>query len=486
MAETDDDVPELEDAWVVDNSLRECPLSIAYIASIRDFDHKSSTRHINDLPPEILTKILQYSPIQFHSAPFSYDASRYILRMVSPTWNSLVEAEPALWSHIYIGQHTVIRKLALWIQRAGSMPISLAFQLSEPLNGPTVFVDPSPYRSKWLNLLATVSPIMAQCVHVSIQAHNPQTTRFLLAFLSILDASAVCHIDLRLFPYGMHVLRHVDNTDGIFTVPLLFANNTPSLQYLAIYGFFTTWGASPILTNLTTLRLQHLYDEYSPTVDELFTVLGAAPRLETLYLLDVGCIGYDNYTVDPPPMASLVVLYFSGYDEICSCLFSIMPLPTVTTLQLQLDGGRSLQVFLAHCGELCRQVTILVMDISLGSVQVLIDIFQAFPNVEHLDARAMAPYFTVALHSIVAHWTSLCPALGTILVDEYVEPFLLHLIHSRANDGLFGRRPLHIISPTGFDTDNNPTIPYTSTFKDGLVVYNSSVTTLSDGFAPEF
>ncbi|KAJ7756680.1 hypothetical protein B0H16DRAFT_1458129 [Mycena metata] len=42
MDDSDDDVPPLEDAWTVDNSLTDCPLGDAYLAAIKAFNLEGS------------------------------------------------------------------------------------------------------------------------------------------------------------------------------------------------------------------------------------------------------------------------------------------------------------------------------------------------------------------------------------------------------------------------------------------------------------
>ncbi|KAJ7714289.1 hypothetical protein B0H16DRAFT_1742763 [Mycena metata] len=397
MTDSDNDVPPLEYAWVLDNCLTRSYLSDAYLDALLAFDYKLSKVHITDLPSEIITNILKLSPVTFACAPHFYEGTRHVIRMVSPYWNTLVKKEPALWSQIYVRQRTVVGKLALWIQRAGRVPISFAFHLSEPFVGPTVLLDPSHYRRKWLDLVATIAPTMARCARVSIQTHNPHTTRFLIAILNTLDASAVERIDLRLCPYSMSLLRRVGSPDSMFALPPLFMDNVPRLRYLTFRAFFTAWGASPILSNLTTLRLDELYDQYSPTVEEIFVVLGAAPRLETLFFLDVACIGFETFTLDPPVMAFLDTLHFAGTDDACSCLLSLISMPAITHLHLRLDSSLCLQVFLAHCTTLCGHITMLSLDVPMDTIRALVNIFEAFPRLELLDARDMTAYFTVGI-----------------------------------------------------------------------------------------
>ncbi|KAJ7781435.1 hypothetical protein B0H16DRAFT_1710638 [Mycena metata] len=477
MADSDDDVPALEYAWILE-SLSDCPLSIGYLDAIRGFNFNRSVRHINDLPTELMANILKLAPVHFPSAPYSYEGSRHVLRMVSPYWNGIIEAEPAFWSQIYVGNRTVVGKLALWIRRARSAPISFAFHLEEPLHGPSVMLDRPSYRTKWLDLVATVFPAMAQCVRVSVRAHNPTTTRFILLCLNSLDASAVERIDLHLCPYGLRIQRHVEPNDPIFGLPPLFLDNVPRLRCLTFNGFFTTWGASPNLSNVTTLRLDELDEEFAPTVDEIFAVLSAAPRLETLFFLDVGCVGFETYTLEPPVMVFLDILHFSGRDDACSCLLSLVSMPAITTLYLQLHEELCVRVFVAHCAVMCGRVTTLSVDFPLATVRTVLDVFEAFPRLEYLDARDMNAYFALALHSVVSHWASICPALSKIVIDEYMEPHLLHHIHSRCNAGLFGKRPLQIISLAELDDNDAPRITCTSTFQDGVVVYDNSAPVL--------
>ncbi|KAJ7732519.1 hypothetical protein B0H16DRAFT_1732720 [Mycena metata] len=471
MDDSDDDVPPLEDAWTVDNSLTDCPLGDAYLAAIKAFNLEGSSRHINDLPTELIANILKLAPVFFHTSPPSYEGSRHVLRMVSPLWNTVVEAEPSLWSQIYVGQHTPIRKLDRWIERARSVPLSFAFYLAEPSNGPTLLEESSHYRPKWNRLMDAIRPTMARCTRVSIQANNPPSTGFILAMLNSVDALAVERIDLRLCPYTMHVQRRIDLVDPlhqIFAVPPLFSSNTPHLRHLTFRGFFTTWDVSSILSNVTNLHLEDLQEQFTPTVDEIFAVLGAASRLVTLFFLDVMCVGFDIYTREPPVMAFLEVLHFAGSDSSCSCLLSLVSMPAITTLHLQLHGDRSIQLFLQHCDALCGRVTKLSIDIYLGAIQTLVDIFEAFLRLEFLDARGMHAYFSIALHSIASHWVSLCPALSTILIDEYMEPPLLQLILSRSNTGLFGKRPMRIVSLVEFDNAGERTIPCTATVENGV------------------
>jgi hypothetical protein len=134
----------------------------------------------------------------------------------------------------------------------------------------------------------------------------------MMRYLNCLEGRAIKVIHLDLEPYPMSAQRLTPPVNQNHIMPELFAGQTPSLTYLAFHSMFVKWGSMSALSNLTTFLLEHLYEEFSPTVDEIFAFFHATLRLTTLLLANVECWGFDIYTLEPPLLSALTHLYFQG------------------------------------------------------------------------------------------------------------------------------------------------------------------------------
>ncbi|KAG8942261.1 hypothetical protein FRC03_003463 [Tulasnella sp. 419] len=193
------------------------------------------------------------------------------LRLVCPHWNHIIENTPALWIHIIIGDG---RKRSLPPFRAWtSQSVSL-------LKNATLHIE-----IEYLHVKAkSYGEIMNAMENILL----PVLNRWGTCRLSYATSCIEHHVELfnRAAPRLKSFVVEPDPDtpeDEVLPITRLFDNHAPQLHTLSIPTLALSWD-SPILTNLTHLRILAWDGERMPTEDQYYKILNSNPGLTLLWI----------------------------------------------------------------------------------------------------------------------------------------------------------------------------------------------------------
>ncbi|KAJ6458610.1 hypothetical protein DFH09DRAFT_1349209 [Mycena vulgaris] len=462
-------------------------LTAAYIMRISTFDCQTSTRHINDLPMEILANILLHVLPCFFYLPQFLAHDRWVVSCVCRSFRNTI-ADPRFWSTIYIDERTRPNALVRSLDRSQAADLHFCFKMLDTSSPdlPSFFIPPlddptnnDVMKLHWLAMLGFVEPCMSRCRSLSISTAQITGTVFLLRVASGLDGRSIRSILLSLRPPSMDLQRSALATTNDATrptIPDLLGGALPSLTNLAVYRGLPLWAPSAVYSSLTTLRLEGLTNEFSPRVDELFDIFTTTHRLTHLYFINVLVEGFDDFVLEPPQLHHLTHLSFTSCTDSSSCFLSLILVPTLRTLRLEFMGDSDVWSFLDHCGAFLANVTEVSLKIELDTMAPFVQLLRCLPNIRYLDTRIMTSPFYLYMQAAMMHWSGLCPLLEVVLTNDYIEHAILLGMLSRSSSTHFGKN-LRIVSPTWKVGNVVDTMPHDSTMILPGVVYSKPCVT---------
>ncbi|KAJ7710372.1 hypothetical protein B0H17DRAFT_1190124 [Mycena rosella] len=468
-------------------------LHVAYLAFLRSYSPDATRRGFNDLPLDVSSYILLLVPPSFFYLPQFYDHDRRVLCMVSHGFHNIVHGDGRFWSSIYVDERTAANDLVDWGTRSGSHDLVMEFRMlpnmhldfpvrlnpaRNPVRSLLRWDDFSTLKAHWDALMAVGVPLVRRCTNLTLTAFDTPSTANLLRYSRTMHPVFVRHLYLALAPLPLVDQRiHLAQPDMVPDIPDVFEAAMPStLTYLWMDTYMLLWGASPLYTSLTTLRIDTLVGLYSPTVDELLLVFQTASRLTHIHFCNVAVSGFDAFELAPPTLGFLTHLNYAGDTHSCSWFISLLHLPALTTVRLDFWSDSDLLSFVYNCAPMLRVVQDCTLGFRLTRTYPLARLLQLMPALRRLDTRIMSDSnFHLWLHPIIMHWRGLCPVLELILTKDFIEPRILHAMLRMAHEAPFGNA-LNIVSAFDKDALGDRTLPYDSHFlfihpPDGMGVF---------------
>ncbi|KAJ7429599.1 hypothetical protein B0H11DRAFT_1944502 [Mycena galericulata] len=452
-------------------------LSLAYVNKIAKFKAKLSPIHINDLPYELIGSCLRWAPGPFLLDPEKYNGQLENLRQVCILWRDIVTGDPALWTHMHIDEKTSFSALGNWLNRSGSLPLTFNIKMdkmesSVEENGtvaPITHILSAGRSNRWHVKAIILLPFMHRCRRLILHAKDGATSHLLVALFNKMDCSSLEVLDFALSPYSVDTQRDATEAEPLLLVPTF--ENAPAIKSLSLDDTFVLWGGASIYSNLTHLHLEDLWGDSSPYADDLYELFTAAVQLTHLHFNRVDVAGIELFMRDFPVLEHLTHLSYACSDS-GSCFLSTVSMPALSVLYLDGEDGPLVHGFLDHCDRLIKPVKHLILDITVDTVDTLVDLLMYVPNVERVDAKECDAFLTMCIHAVIMHWLPLCPCLQLLILGTVVDPVMLTAMLRQANVAGFGTE-LEIHSPAGSDSDNLPTILYSH-----ILVNNNLVSTL--------
>ncbi|THU87968.1 hypothetical protein K435DRAFT_324107 [Dendrothele bispora CBS 962.96] len=284
-----------------------------YEDAIRELrSHRNSLAPISQLPPEMLSKIF--------------------MLCVTPNENQAAISPRYRWSWIKVShicrhwRYVALECRCLWSCPDFSKPAWIPEMLKRSRMAPITIrvTDESPLGIRTMNAVNTalehlsrVEELTLSTLQISIQKVLPAMNRSAPRLHTLcLSASDPAHWA------SPAVVLQKDFMKG----------DTPSLTHLELKDFHLPWN-SPLLTNLTCLKLFQSDSSSSPTLEEFVETLSRMPGLETLELKNV----LPTETVSSSQeviLSHLRNIRLEGKVEACAGALNHITFPSTTTILL--------------------------------------------------------------------------------------------------------------------------------------------------------
>ncbi|KAK6974077.1 hypothetical protein R3P38DRAFT_2812263 [Favolaschia claudopus] len=403
-------------------------------------------RGINSLPLELLSKILLLVPDRFEDVPNTWRFSCVLLGFVCMAWMEIVEHDPHFFCCLYIDMNISLSVLARCRERSGTTPLHITIIFPVPDS------DTVSSTRAWRSFNFRQQRMLDVSLSSSGAGHRqPQFAQ--ACFHALLNdvgrsSGTVVGLYCRLHgSLGISVLRAIRRCP-------------PRLSQMHIRYQGILWSNLLFMATLTRLTIDSFFD-INPTLDFIYGMLDAAPRLQFLRLRLLTVADLEDSDKVAPSLAYLTEIEVAADSESGSCLLSLLGLPSLRVLRFKVEDEEDCAIdgLLGHCWKIGPQISRLGLQVSLPSVQLFLDCFAVFPNVETFDARGANIGFGVYLHTVVSHWAGRWPCLREVFLDDYLEDdILLALLRGLAGTaGSLGR--ITVISPREKDVYGNFGVP---------------------------
>ncbi|KAJ7202997.1 hypothetical protein C8J57DRAFT_1259888 [Mycena rebaudengoi] len=379
---------------------------------------------IHALPPELISVILRTAIGEFDDAPHCYAPAR-------------TELCTRLRAH-----HNP------YISSAKTLPPASAANVG------TMY-------PRWNKILAEIQTHMNRCQTVVLVSESYAASSFILQRLCDMDGSCIVNLQFELRVGSLHHQRLRLTDPNLAKNPIIFGGSLPLLRSLAFTGTYILWNPLPFFANLDTLHLEGLFGEDTLSVDEYFTLFSTVTQLRDLHLVDVACVGFDTSDITPPTLSNLQRLYFASAADSACCLLSMLRMPMLRTLHLQIENSVIIDSFLEHCSVILGNIETLLLEMQFEGLVQVADFLSAVPRVRCIDCIGTYTFSSVVLHNVLLYWKNRCPDLSTLRLREFISKSMVDtLLFARrklpANDeGIYG---IKIISPESAEDDAVPTI----------------------------
>ncbi|KAJ7207411.1 hypothetical protein C8J57DRAFT_1258106 [Mycena rebaudengoi] len=225
--------------------------------------------------------------------------------------------------------------------------------------------------------------------------------------------------------------------------PIIFGGSLPLLRSLAFTGTYILWNPLPFFANLDTLHLEGLFGEDTLSVDEYFTLFSTVTQLRDLHLVDVACVGFDTSDITPPTLPNLQRLYFASAADSACCLLSMLRMPMLRTLHLQIENSVIIDSFLEHCSVILGNIETLLLEMQFEGLVQVADFLSAVPRVRCIDCIGTYTFSSVVLHNLPANDEGIYGI--KIISPESAEDDAVPTISSIRTGGLHRTRQASII-----------------------------------------
>ncbi|KAJ6458608.1 hypothetical protein DFH09DRAFT_1348535 [Mycena vulgaris] len=451
----------------------------SFMECIASFNYQTSTRHIQDLPDDVLAEILLLVPAPFYFLAPYYQHDLDVIRRICHRFRALVDNGARFYSSIYIDERTDATSLKSRLANSKNTSLVFEFRMLSGRSGdlPPIFMGHMPtgpnYEAldlHWKSMMVIVAPFMLRCISLTISGHTTRATTFLLKMIHAsegMDGSRIQTIFICGANFGPRIIPLP------FKLPLFMKGNTPSLQTLLIEGMWISYDPM-VYRSLSTLVLDSILKPAGPTIATLFAILCSAPRLVHLIVRALDTEGFDSYTSGPVSMEYLTHLNFAGNNPYASCFLFYLRLPALHTLVLDVpQGDDDVFSFIDHCEGILATVQDITLNIDIRFISPLVRLLRAMPLLRRLDTRLMSTQFYVHFHLAMTIWPGLCPMVETVIVSDYVETETIEALL------LLVKRPpsvkrFTLVSPIGADSSGRHMIPYSSVLTENDKVVSTT------------
>lgn len=388
------------------------------------------------LPPELIAELFRYT-LDNQDNVLSKARALLLLRAVCRRWKQVAETDCKLWaSTIYVRGSHGVRHLTHWIEKAGDMPLNIAFVDSEKINSVTAHLGPrrtfNSYEVK--QFFGLLLP----------KIHNVRS------FSAALSEPAACAEVLRFFaqpPIGMSVLTKLDIRLMSFLGPRIAVRQTPEVNIYQVPE-----ESSPIGSNPLTPQANERSTLYSPVDTPTVAIRPASlPGVRTLNLFGLNheCIDADIFQRLLGMCPALEDLTLVRVSPRILTQRQPVAMPSIRTLKLSISGwgdqyGGILTTFSTphvHSLTVCAMehdhlTSLLILTAGkYASVRAL--------TLEHLGTQ---PLDMAVQPWILARWMSTMPAVET-LVAHAIHPDYMRLVVEPVQ-GYYGLPP-QLTAPAG-------------------------------------
>ncbi|KII85661.1 hypothetical protein PLICRDRAFT_324778 [Plicaturopsis crispa FD-325 SS-3] len=251
-------------------------------------------------------------------------------------WRSVAIEAPSLWRQIRFTQAPPFSKAAAYIARSKGISLDIVLDC-------TPEDDDLHYSLDDLHeMLKLVIPHAARwrCLEVNVENYT-----YMYAVLQALHSVSAAPL-LEALELYHHDMTDEEATEfepkELNTRFILFSNNAPRLQHIALWGTHIDWANSTILAGLLDLELAYHVGDVRPSWADFARMLRASPQLETLTLSASGPAGEpttweDDGPVELPGLAGLVLAYHE--PEYIGPLVQRLELPSITALTVDFDSS---------------------------------------------------------------------------------------------------------------------------------------------------
>ncbi|KAJ7122513.1 hypothetical protein C8R43DRAFT_959228 [Mycena crocata] len=341
-----------------------------------------------------------------------------VIRQVCRRWRHTADDETSLWTHLYVHNGTNMDEMRQSLALSKGRPLVLFLVVMEqPGEGKT---------EKYMDALVdTFADGFLRCKRLVLAIDSTEETYYLMDKLSNLSAPVLESIELGIQPDALYD-QHESGT-----VSHLFRGQLPLLTSVSFQSTFVLWDPAHLYSNLTHLRLEDLTVDFHPTEGELYDMLRAARRLESLDLLGVACIPDDHIlTSDPPKLPRLTHLKVGCPNEWTSLFISKLDIPSMHTLSVSFGNDRQFAVFTQRFFMLYRNVRSLTLMGLLADPHNIGLVIHATPNLQRLDISGTyiaVPILCTSTGSsagsrLACHWTSRGAELDVPLSKSWYSP----------------------------------------------------------------
>ncbi|KAG9021151.1 hypothetical protein FS837_007532 [Tulasnella sp. UAMH 9824] len=259
---------------------------------------------INSLPIEVLSKII--SLVVHEEQAAGYYGQLFRLRLVSTSWLALIDDYPQFWSVIWSWDPEPIWRMALQKSKTAGIDVDCGSLL--------------------------VSKYQRRTLVEAIAEHMPRVRKLIVVDrdFEYLIENAPSAPRLR----SLHLRRGSDNGGAIVTSlhPALWA---PNLREIDLCCSRVVW-KELLWRNLERLRIEADYRVQELSMEEIFTVVEASPRLHTLDLKGIRLSEYPDQerTLPVVKLEALETLKLNGKASPLKVLNSIIASPTTFEVYL--------------------------------------------------------------------------------------------------------------------------------------------------------
>lgn len=291
--------------------------------AVRISAYRNSLLPIHQLPPEILSYILEVSLGHFDTAPERSTTQRLLaLASVSRHWRALLDQIHSIWGWI-----DRLQDASFAVHKSGQAPLSINLVNEGQLENPEL--QPG---------LATLLPHSNRWQSLQLRLKTPCAREFASTFESLSAPS-------------LRDLGFIVNARGVSNHPTINHLERYPLRRLVLRGIGTSWDTVAGLTELRSLTIADLtYGDGWPSREQIVNILLGCPHLEELTLSNL-----ENHPPDlslPPPSQwtlSLPALRSVAFNDILNTreaalwLLDCIATPNLSGLSVMgMRGGRGI------------------------------------------------------------------------------------------------------------------------------------------------
>ncbi|KAF8176657.1 hypothetical protein K438DRAFT_1979026 [Mycena galopus ATCC 62051] len=335
----------------------------------------------------------------FYSAPQDWDRVRLLLLAVCSPWRSHILAYPAMWSHLFVSQHTSTAHFDRVIPKIGHADVFLHIQF-----------DGGPRSRELWPVLDRLLPLYRRCVYVCLRADSHVASEAALHHFTLSPAPLLRSLAVDVMPRAGGS-RHFDGrgSSGAYFAPSespsVFANHLPVLHSLSMSHCFMHWIEPSFYSALAHLELGDHLLPHIPTPAQWTSLLASVPALRSLDLHNVGCFG-GRSPMHPPVLRYLTRLRLRGSLSSFYPYLGTLRLPALETLVYDSEAPGDMKHLVACCSSLLNAVQNAVLRICFdtSAPDVLGSLYIALSGARRLDLRCARPsQFDLLLQTVNAH-----------------------------------------------------------------------------------